>query len=48
MTRINGAGGVPEINLANIGDSCGTFDGTNLKDCPQVGYVLAGFRNYQA
>ncbi|KAL1991883.1 hypothetical protein VTN49DRAFT_5191 [Thermomyces lanuginosus] len=37
MTRINGAGGVPEINLANIGDSCGTFDGTNLKDCPQVG-----------
>jgi chitinase len=39
VTVINGPGGAPEINFANIGDNCTTFDGTSLLNCPQVGYV---------
>lgn len=41
LTNINGIGGVPEINLANIGDNCTTFNDTNLLNCPQVGYVYS-------
>ncbi|EED17962.1 class III chitinase, putative [Talaromyces stipitatus ATCC 10500] len=37
VTVINGPGGAPEINFANIGDNCTTFDGTSLLNCPQVG-----------
>ncbi|KAJ5758391.1 hypothetical protein N7520_005547 [Penicillium odoratum] len=33
---INGEGGAPEINFANSGDSCTTFDGTALLDCPTI------------
>lgn len=36
VTVINGPGGVPEINFANIGNNCTTFDGTALLECPQV------------
>ncbi|KAE8139540.1 putative glycosyl hydrolase, family 18 [Aspergillus pseudotamarii] len=36
LTRINGAGGVPEVNFANAGDNCTTFSGTQLLDCPQI------------
>ncbi|KAJ6102634.1 class III chitinase [Penicillium sp. IBT 16267x] len=33
---INGEGGAPEINFANSGDSCTTFDGTALLNCPTI------------
>ncbi|KAJ5642684.1 class III chitinase [Penicillium lividum] len=33
---INGEGGAPEINFANSGDSCTTFEGTALLDCPTI------------
>ncbi|KAB8277910.1 glycoside hydrolase superfamily [Aspergillus minisclerotigenes] len=36
LTRINGAGGVPEVNFANAGDNCTAFPGTQLLDCPQI------------
>ncbi|EAW11919.1 putative class III chitinase [Aspergillus clavatus NRRL 1] len=36
VTRINGIGGVPEVNFANAGDNCTTFDGTNLLHCPEI------------
>ncbi|RHZ65988.1 putative class III chitinase [Aspergillus thermomutatus] len=36
VTRINGAGGLPEVNFANAGDNCTTFAGTNLLSCPQI------------
>jgi chitinase len=36
LYQINGAGGQPVINFANIGDSCTTFEGTSLLHCPQV------------
>ncbi|KAB8072338.1 glycoside hydrolase superfamily [Aspergillus leporis] len=36
LTRINGAGGVPELNFANAGDNCTTFAGTSLLNCPQI------------
>ncbi|PKX90718.1 putative class III chitinase [Aspergillus novofumigatus IBT 16806] len=36
VTRINGANGLPEVNFANAGDNCTTFEGTNLLSCPQI------------
>ncbi|KAB8221154.1 glycoside hydrolase superfamily [Aspergillus novoparasiticus] len=36
LTRINGVGGVPEVNFANAGDNCTAFPGTQLLDCPQI------------
>ncbi|KAJ5640307.1 glycoside hydrolase superfamily [Penicillium longicatenatum] len=33
---INGEGGAPQINFANSGDSCTTFDGTALLNCPEI------------
>ncbi|KAG2021816.1 hypothetical protein GB937_004364 [Aspergillus fischeri] len=36
VTRINGDGGLPEVNFANAGDNCTTFEGTNLLSCPQI------------
>ncbi|KAF7587656.1 hypothetical protein BBP40_006886 [Aspergillus hancockii] len=36
LTRINGAGGVPELNFANAGDNCTAFTGTSLLNCPQI------------
>ncbi|KAI9036182.1 glycoside hydrolase family 18 protein [Aspergillus affinis] len=36
LTRINGAGGVPEVNFANAGNNCTTFPGTSLLNCPQI------------
>ncbi|OGM47843.1 class III chitinase [Aspergillus bombycis] len=36
VTRINGAGGVPEVNFANAGDNCTAFPGTQLLECPQI------------
>ncbi|KAL1970816.1 hypothetical protein VTN77DRAFT_2650 [Rasamsonia byssochlamydoides] len=37
VTVINGIGGVPEINFANSGNNCTTFEGTALLNCPQIG-----------
>ncbi|KAB8236948.1 Glycoside hydrolase 18 protein [Aspergillus alliaceus] len=36
LTRFNGVGGAPEVNFANAGDNCTTFEGTNLLNCPQI------------
>ncbi|KAJ5936114.1 hypothetical protein N7454_005412 [Penicillium verhagenii] len=33
---INGEGGAPEVNFANSGNACSTFDGTALLDCPTI------------
>ncbi|KAJ5523339.1 hypothetical protein N7513_012883 [Penicillium frequentans] len=33
---INGEGGAPEVNFANSGNACTTFDGTALLDCPTI------------
>ncbi|GMF68434.1 unnamed protein product [Aspergillus oryzae] len=41
LTRINGAGGVPEVNFANAGDNCTAFPGTQLLDCPQIAWVYS-------
>lgn len=37
--RINGQGGAPEIDFSNANDHCKTFEGTNLEDCPEIGYA---------
>lgn len=37
VMSINGPGGAPVYDLANISKECDTFDGTNLKNCPEVG-----------
>jgi chitinase len=37
VTVINGPGGAPEVNFANAGNACTTFDGTALLNCPQIG-----------
>lgn len=37
LDLINGPGGEPEINFANSGNACTTFDGTALLNCPQIG-----------
>ena len=36
LTVINGVGGQPEINFANQGNDCSTFNGTALLDCPNI------------
>ncbi|OJJ48503.1 hypothetical protein ASPZODRAFT_1611365 [Penicilliopsis zonata CBS 506.65] len=36
LTMINGVGGAPEVDFANAGDNCTIFEGTNLKNCPQI------------
>ena len=41
VTEINGAGGAPEINFANAGNNCTTFDGTQLLNCPQIAEDIA-------
>ncbi|KAJ6116165.1 class III chitinase [Penicillium sp. IBT 18751x] len=38
---VNGKGGAPEINFANSGDSCTTFEGTALLDCPTIAKDIA-------
>ncbi|KAA8643063.1 hypothetical protein EYZ11_008889 [Aspergillus tanneri] len=37
LMRVNGQGGAPEVDLANIGNGCTRFEGTNLLNCPDVG-----------
>ncbi|KAK2747125.1 hypothetical protein FQN57_002382 [Myotisia sp. PD_48] len=37
VVRINGIGGVPQVNWANQGDICKPFPGTDLLYCPQIG-----------
>ncbi|OCK83685.1 glycoside hydrolase family 18 protein [Lepidopterella palustris CBS 459.81] len=44
-TRIVGTGGQPEINLANAGNNCTTFDGTALLNCPEVAADIATCQN---
>ncbi|KAL2688241.1 glycoside hydrolase superfamily [Phyllosticta citricarpa] len=41
MTKIGGADALPELNFANQGDPCSMFDGTNLKNCPQIAEDIA-------
>ncbi|KAL4903449.1 glycoside hydrolase superfamily [Aspergillus multicolor] len=37
LMTINGPGGAPEIDFATSSATCSTFDGTNLKNCPEIG-----------
>ncbi|KAL4913122.1 glycoside hydrolase superfamily [Aspergillus aurantiobrunneus] len=37
LMTINGPGGAPEIDFATSSEKCDTFDGTNLKNCPEIG-----------
>ncbi|KAH1564378.1 hypothetical protein KXX37_003421 [Aspergillus fumigatus] len=37
LIRINGQGGVPEVNFSNANDNCTLFKDTNLLKCPQIG-----------
>ncbi|GFF45654.1 chitinase 2 [Aspergillus udagawae] len=37
LMRINGQGGVPEIDFSNANDNCTVFNDTNLRKCPQIG-----------
>ena len=39
LMRINGVGGVPEYDFADNSKDCPLFNGTNLANCPQVGYA---------
>ncbi|KAK8220995.1 glycoside hydrolase superfamily [Phyllosticta capitalensis] len=41
MTKIGGADALPELNFANQGDPCSMFDGTNLKNCPEIAEDIA-------
>ena len=34
-----GTGNEPVINFANSGNDCTTFSGTELLDCPDIGYA---------
>lgn len=36
IMKINGPGGAPEYDFANISKGCETFPGTGLKKCPDV------------
>lgn len=36
---INGQGGAPNYDFSTTSKQCKTFEGTNLKDCPEVGYA---------
>ncbi|PLN80108.1 glycoside hydrolase superfamily [Aspergillus taichungensis] len=35
--RVNGQGGQPEVDFSTASEDCETFEGTNLKNCPQIG-----------
>ncbi|KAL4942907.1 glycoside hydrolase superfamily [Aspergillus oleicola] len=37
LMTINGPGGAPEIDFATSSEKCEVFDGTNLKNCPEIG-----------
>ncbi|EAW09302.1 putative MFS transporter [Aspergillus clavatus NRRL 1] len=37
VTRISGAGALPEVNFANQEAGCTVYPGTNLLNCPQIG-----------
>ncbi|KAI9933283.1 hypothetical protein ASPWEDRAFT_601856 [Aspergillus wentii DTO 134E9] len=41
LMNINGLGGAPEYDFQNASDHCNVFEGTNLKNCPQVGADIA-------
>ncbi|KAL8748122.1 MAG: hypothetical protein Q9190_000084 [Brigantiaea leucoxantha] len=41
LTVVHGTGGQPEINFANAGDNCTTFEGTALLNCPQIAADIA-------
>jgi chitinase len=45
LTTFFGTGNEPVIDFSNTGNSCSTFSGTSLLDCPQIG---AGKLNYRA
>ncbi|OCK93058.1 glycoside hydrolase family 18 protein [Cenococcum geophilum 1.58] len=45
LTVINGVGGQPEINFANQGNGCSTFNGTALLDCPNIAEDIATCQN---
>jgi chitinase len=38
LMTINGPGGAPEIDFSISSEGCTTFSGTNLKNCPEIGY----------
>ncbi|KAL4894542.1 glycoside hydrolase superfamily [Aspergillus ambiguus] len=37
VMTVNGQGGVPSYDFSTTSKQCKTFDGTGLKDCPEVG-----------
>ncbi|KAF9883953.1 hypothetical protein FE257_002635 [Aspergillus nanangensis] len=37
LMTINGQGGVPEIDFSTASENCTAFEGTNLKNCPEIG-----------
>ncbi|KAL4994142.1 glycoside hydrolase superfamily [Aspergillus recurvatus] len=37
LMTINGPGGAPEIDFSTSSEKCPTFNGTNLKNCPEIG-----------
>ncbi|KAL4991671.1 glycoside hydrolase superfamily [Aspergillus falconensis] len=37
LMTINGPGGAPEIDFSTASEKCSTFNGTNLKNCPEIG-----------
>jgi hypothetical protein len=38
LMTINGPGGAPEVDFGSTSKGCDTFNGTNLKNCPEIGY----------
>ena len=36
LMQVNGPGGAPEYDFANISKHCEKFEGTGLKKCPDV------------
>lgn len=36
---INGPGGAPQVDFASASADCDVFPGTQLKNCPGIGYV---------
>ncbi|OJJ53915.1 hypothetical protein ASPSYDRAFT_98891, partial [Aspergillus sydowii CBS 593.65] len=37
LMTINGQGGAPEVDFGSTSKDCDTFNGTNLKNCPEIG-----------
>ncbi|OJJ08013.1 hypothetical protein ASPVEDRAFT_34190 [Aspergillus versicolor CBS 583.65] len=37
LMTINGPGGAPEVDFGSTSKGCDTFNGTNLKNCPEIG-----------